>query len=544
MQPASHHSASPPGRRHYEQILFCLMLLLALVPVWQHAYFLTEFGPSQVYNARLLMKLPGYGPADLPAQFYTLNAHTYLNWTCSILLGLLQWLFSPAIAEKILISLYVVGLPFSLRAFIKIINPRAVFLSFLAFPLIYNLPLQMGFYNFLLGVIIFLLIYRYWLLHKAFFSVQYTTNLALLFLLGYFTHPLGFIMAMIAAAVSSVVLSYVPWPRSRKQRQRSLRQLLSRIFTILLAGMPGFLMFAGFLARQKVDAHLAKDSVNALLRHLLEFSSLNVFNGSERFIALAYVVLLAFVLAYSLYESVRHKLLRRNRMFMAVSLVFLVIYFLSPESLSTGGLFDSRFQLFVALGLICLFATVVYKPLLKRLIVLLSCGIFVAFVFVRYPAHRYLSETAEEYNDALSHIEFNSLVLPLLPHFFVKNSWQDKPNVFRTHASDYHAADRSLVLMDNTEASGGFFPVAWKEGKDPSEFHFEYGSSYRMDLWPSMNDIRHYEKRAGHRLDYLLIENSILSGERKQDSYEKEILSSFRNMYTSPGGTVSVWKRM
>ena len=134
-------------KRLPESILFFILLIGSLVPLWLHPYYLTGDGPCHVYNAKIVFDLWLDHDYDFYNPYFYLHRILLPNWFSHFWLGLLLQFFSPALAEKILLSAYVILLPISVRYAIKQVNPQSQYLALLAFPFIYNRVFQMGFYN-------------------------------------------------------------------------------------------------------------------------------------------------------------------------------------------------------------------------------------------------------------------------------------------------------------------------------------------------------------------------------------------------------------
>src|SRR3954465_6846257 len=93
--------------RHNEGAAFWGLVLLHLIPVWTFRYLPTQDGPSHLVNAQIL-KDYGSSTAGYEA-FFEVRAEPLPNWTSHLLLAGLLVLVPPLVAEKLLVSLYVLG---------------------------------------------------------------------------------------------------------------------------------------------------------------------------------------------------------------------------------------------------------------------------------------------------------------------------------------------------------------------------------------------------------------------------------------------------
>src|SRR5262245_1642292 len=121
------------GRVTVENVVFISLLLIHLVPVWAFPYFVTCDGPNHVDNAA---SLRNYLQADntLFHQYYTLNLRLVPNWFTNVILAGLMGIVSPITGDKILLSLYILLVPLSMRYALAAIRQESTFLSILAFP--------------------------------------------------------------------------------------------------------------------------------------------------------------------------------------------------------------------------------------------------------------------------------------------------------------------------------------------------------------------------------------------------------------------------
>jgi len=126
-----------------EKFLFLIVVLLNIIPVLSYTYFPTMDGPAHLYNSNLITHLLFEDNQQLH-EFYKLNTIAVPNWIGHFILSFFN-LFLPAfLAEKILLLIYFVGLPYSFRRLIITINPKAVFVSYFIFPFTYSFLFFIG----------------------------------------------------------------------------------------------------------------------------------------------------------------------------------------------------------------------------------------------------------------------------------------------------------------------------------------------------------------------------------------------------------------
>jgi len=135
-----------------EKWFFFLLLALSLVYVWLQPAFITMDGPAHLYNSSLLKK---YAYSEFIRSFLNRNQPLLPNYLTHLLLQWMLPVFDFQVAEKILVSLIVLLLPLSFRWLIVTYTKEVPFFSFLIFPLVFTNLLQLGFFNFSLGLIFF-----------------------------------------------------------------------------------------------------------------------------------------------------------------------------------------------------------------------------------------------------------------------------------------------------------------------------------------------------------------------------------------------------
>jgi hypothetical protein len=224
--------------RHSEGIVFWSLALLHLTPVWAYRYIPTQDGPSHLDNAQIVKELafpsrPPLGEEGKAAgaagyeAYFEIRAEPIPNWTSHVLLaGMLYWV--PALtAEKLLVSLYILGFAGSFRYFLGAFGERCRPISWLGLLFVYNRCFWMGFYNYCLSLIWVWLIVGFCLRRRGVFRWPHATVLLIFFPLAYFTHLAGLVVALTGALAAALLVK----PRS-----------LFAAFLICLAAAPSCML--------------------------------------------------------------------------------------------------------------------------------------------------------------------------------------------------------------------------------------------------------------------------------------------------------------
>jgi len=138
----------------YEVYFFYLLLLINLIPVLFTTYFPTVDGPAHLYNSRVIVDLLSNGNSPLSA-FYIFNPHLIPNLSGHFILSILLLIFPAFMAEKILLSAYLILLPVLFRWLFNSLAIKNKYLVYFIFPFTYSFLFYWGFYNFHIGLLVF-----------------------------------------------------------------------------------------------------------------------------------------------------------------------------------------------------------------------------------------------------------------------------------------------------------------------------------------------------------------------------------------------------
>lgn len=97
-----------------QDLLFAVLLIVHLVPLWAFEYFPSQDGPAHLYNASII---DNYAREEFAfyREFYTLEHRWGVNWLIHLILAGLLELFPLLTAEKVLLTIYAVLFMLALR---------------------------------------------------------------------------------------------------------------------------------------------------------------------------------------------------------------------------------------------------------------------------------------------------------------------------------------------------------------------------------------------------------------------------------------------
>ncbi|MBK6540289.1 MAG: hypothetical protein IPG10_03200 [Flavobacteriales bacterium] len=232
-----------------ERVAFALGMLVLVGPVFSHRFHFTTDGPAHVYNASLILqKLTGSIPGDAGWDFTPVPVP---NWLGHALLALLLIPFETPEASKALHVLILAGLPIALRALALQRGPGPPWRAHLIFPFAVHVPFAMGYYNFCLGLLVFVLFICQWYHIEAHANATGSTRryvvLASLLVLLYLAHlvPFGFALGWLG------IHSLFHWAGQTCNGGTRRRELLRSSLRALCACLPALVLLVWYQVGQQ-----------------------------------------------------------------------------------------------------------------------------------------------------------------------------------------------------------------------------------------------------------------------------------------------------
>ncbi len=178
-----------------ETLLFWALAVAYLGPIWAFRYFPTQDGPVHLASSIILKD---YGQEGTRYhEFFEVRAEPLPNWTAHLLLAGLMLIVPPLVAEKLLLSLYVLTFGGALRYFCAAFGPNTRPCALVGLLFTYHRGLWLGFYNWDLSLVLALFVFGFWLWHRDHADLFTAAALSLLLMLTFFTHLVGFISAVL-----------------------------------------------------------------------------------------------------------------------------------------------------------------------------------------------------------------------------------------------------------------------------------------------------------------------------------------------------------
>jgi hypothetical protein len=500
------------GAYRLDTVLFVALLAIEIAPIWYFRYFPSTDGPAHLENAAILRE---YHDPDrqLYRDFYTINTRPEPNWLGHLLLAGLLFVAPPLVAEKIVLTGYLLLLPLSARYAMRSIRPDAGFVALLAFPFVPNRFFHMGFHNFCYSFPLFFFVVGYWLRHRMEFTWPRTAMLGLLGLLLYFCHPFG-LAAWLVIGVQALWLTYLELnAKSVSEGPRLIglaKTLWSNIAAPFWAVLPTTLLALWFLTRPGLPPRPPEDTAANTLAMFLKLEVLVSYNIAEGVPALGLSLFLLGTLGYLLTAWMKVWRAQPADGLLLAAFGFVVLLLVMPPSLAGGLFVNQRLTLYAPFTLLLWFAA---QPIIDRCrwpiraaavaATLILVGLF-SMTYIR--ANSYLGEMVE----VADAIEPGHTLLPL--SFILPSHAPDGQPVSAgvplfQHVDGYLAAQRHLVSLKNYEATTGYFPILYRTEMNP---YLIIGRDTKvldggLHSVPPRVDILAYEAATGRAIDYVLI---------------------------------------
>lgn len=529
------------------KVLLLAGFVLCLLQVWLPQYYLTGDGPCHLYNAQIIYELWSHCKhAGLYHTFYDLVYQPDPNWLSTIVIALLMFVVNGVVAEKLFLSLYIIlyisGFLLLLK---KVSDNKLSYWSLSVFLLVFPLTLAKGFYNFSLSIAFYYWVVFSWLQWLEKRSLRNTVVFLFFITLNYFTHLLAFGIAAITC--SALLGSYAI---ATEDVQRRTSYFLKNAASLALFFLPFLVLMAVFTQRAGgLQLHLQHHFYR--LVELVQCKFLINVTQAEVYPALTAGIILALLFCWSQVKFRNFRKLHKCDGFLISLLLVVFIYLFFPESfLGHLILMNMRAQLFVlALVIYCI---AYLMPLYSKVsntagVVLFSC-FFVLTIF-RLNVQLRASAGVADYMSIRNHIKPYRVVLPLN---FSPRGKDEHGNIIADHnflfqhVGQYLGTYKPLIILDNYEANMGYFPLRWKEPKNPY-YHLSTGEGIAAGIEgvPPSADIEKYKSESNVTIDYIIMwgfDSSFIHAEQFTPLFN-QIVSGYHLAFTSVSGRTLLFEK-
>ena len=482
-------------RLSIQHIVLIVLLVIHILPVWLFKYTGTQDGPAHVHNAHVLKVYHNHENYIL-REVYERNPTLFPNWTSHAFMAALMFIFPPLICEKIFFSLCIGLLPLSLLYLLNGVQKGKTLFCLVGFIFAYNYLLHMGFYNFALSVSLFFFTLGCWWRCEDKLSPKALVTVYVWLTAVYLTHFQSYALLTVSLTVFGVFL-YI-YDALESPRVRLTAQLKS-ILLFLGSMLPAYVILLSYYLVKREGGGYYR-SFEGLMKYFLSIGSIVSFRDAHILIGNLLLAVLTIAFLLTVIDRIRKVYAHRNSSesedggyggitaivdrtdaFLLVALILTFIYFKSPWSLRSGGMWISdRIHIYILLVLLPFF-----RVNLHRFIDYAFGGILIVLALWHLGYHvqtYYLMD--KDVKEALSSAEM------IEPHTVLTSrpgSWGGTPDSadwdFKyilpfEHIEGYLALENGVAYLQNYEPSTDHFPLRYKNRKVPADYVLVWRTEY------------------------------------------------------------------
>jgi hypothetical protein len=454
-----------------------LLVVLYLALFWFNEYVPTQDGPSHLENAVLLrdLCLPGNTGVE---QYYKVNWGTGSNFLGHAVVAAFATFPPPFAAERLFLSVYVVGFAAAVYAFARSAGARTPLPAVAALPYALAFPFHMGFFNYCVGLAIALAGWAYFWGRRDDLRARDLVILNAAAALAYLAHVVP------AVVLVTGLLLLNGWLAARERSRR--RPTLKKRLAVAAALLPGYALPI-FFATTYPPAVLSRLPWRDLAWLLITGSSFRFFGSSQFYLGITSLAVVAVAVALRAASLKRDKkpVFDAHGGLLLLALGTLALYFLAPDVSSGGSILSTRL-LIIPWPLFLVWAGDDFTRAGRWAMFLAATAFAFAFWVDILCHYRKLNRELRDFCSGVEHVEDGSTIAYL---YF--SGWQYRIAVFAGTAS-YYSLGRDVLNFNNYEADQAGFPV-----------NFDYAGFRPMpwELWPPE---KYRVKKFAPAVDYVI----------------------------------------
>jgi hypothetical protein len=442
-----------------EPLVFGLLCVVALVPIWSVDFFVTGDGPCHLYNSKVLLDWYQGKALDFYKPFLMLNLSIDPNWLTNLIQVPLLMVFPAPMAEKVFFSIYILLFAGGFRFVCRQVNPQALFLSALGILFAWSHIVMMGFCNNALSLALWFWVLGYWWKIRDSVNFFALLGLAGLFFALYLAHPIGLFFAGIS--ILSLMFGQFIYQLKTQNWLFALRYLLNGGSKVLVLALPGLILFLHFILKRDWSAETTPPS-NKVWTNLLHMTALINLNSPESQWAMPISIFCLLLLGLAIWLRLKNRQWLETDGLLLFAFLALGIILNPPSSLSGGLEVPLRMVMIPFIAVLFWMATCIFPIWVQRVTMAFSLVVSLGFLWIRLPAHQAASDYAKEIYTLRYHIPEMSRML-VLNYDWTGHTPQGQPIADKiwlfNHIDCYLGAQSSMIISDNYEANYWYFPT-------------------------------------------------------------------------------------
>jgi hypothetical protein len=461
-----------------ERVVWFILAALYVAPLWAFTYVPSADGPSHLANA-VIIKDYNDPAAERIREYYVVSGRPSPNLLYHLALVGLLYVFPPLIAEKVLLTLYVVLFAAAFRYLVIAVSGRPGPAALLVFPFILSFSFSLGFFGWLISLVVATFGVGYYWRRRNRLSIRSAVALNAIGVVAYFAHLLGW--TIFVGSVAALAVAGGLWRWAAKMREGvgvrpALRALWSRAVAAACIS-PAAALGIWYIAAYPAEYPVTHTSFPGLVRNMLRLEWLISFNVWQRAaaytIAAAFGVLVIFVLSYKIYVSVICRSARapgawvpKDAIWFAV-LAFAVFYLVCPWGGPAGGSYVSPRLALLPFLVIAVWLSTVPGPLTRRALYVVAPVLAAFHLFGLTLGYVKANGDIAEFNSGRPYVTEGSTILPI--QFIYATGVNEKAD-YMCNAASYYILDNYAVNLLNYEADFEYFAVNWRHGAPIGEY--------------------------------------------------------------------------
>lgn len=513
-----------------EPVFFVLLILANAIPVLFCRYFPTVDGPAHLYNANIISELLTNGNGFM-SNFYQFNNILTPNVTGHFLLFGLMNIFPAHIAEKIVLLIYIIGLPLSLRHIFKSIGNKNLIILYLIFPFTYSFLLYYGSFNFNIAIVLLLFGLSYNIRFRNKTKLKWVIVNLIFSTLISFSHVFVFSLYLFFLFSENIFYYLNIYIKTKEAPKENI----IKFALLFISSVPGL-----FLVINYINVSPANDAIaiflssSEIFRNITKISPLVSINfGRASFLSSWMFILIFVLLSYQFgiftYRSIKNKKIKLNFSYwLLISSICLLLLFILPDSLGVEtGFIISRFIIFFFIILFIYLGSKEINRWLALIIFINIIFINISFISNNYNSTRESCELAKEIEIASQYIDSETIVYPITI----------TDNYLFGHISNYLGLENPIVITDNYEAELTDFPIVWNYTKIPYLMFGDY-------LVANYDQTKHAYNKNIAKINYVIIINTTNDAivKRLDNNTISVLKEDYRLIYTNDNASIILYR--
>jgi len=455
-------------------VVFFVLVIVYLFPLWYFRYVPSQDGPAHLANAWII-KAYGEPASSLFQRYYVVAFGLKPNSFYHLTLAGLMKVLPPFSAEKVLLTGYVVLFAVAIRRWCRAAAGRDTPAAFLAFPFIYSFTFHMGFFGFNFSLALAALGMAWFWERRENVKpwVFVVMNLYAAFI--YFWHLMGW--ALFLGGVTFLAWAAVLAGKGRRSADPADRRgwrekLIPRLMTPLYLAPAAALGWAFASGRTGGPEGVWRRTFRRLTEQLYDVDPLAAFNRYQKWVGFALLVVLGVAVVVLGLAVLIAKIKRRTTagfvtvgagVWAVLTAAILVCYYAVPDTTGWGGGYIcDRLLLVVFLGAIAC-AGGVTVGVIRRWFWVTGPALAVAYVAAVGWGYRDANRVLKEFNAGRWCIARDATVCPMI---YLNILDPDQTIGYMVHAGSYYVVASDRVDVLNYEAGLSYFPVNWRPGAE------------------------------------------------------------------------------